>query len=287
MIKILRNNIKLDFKSFLFPGGECHIKLNSENLKFRYETAPINIIARINSMNDFFELALAKDALERWIGECRINLYCFWMPYGQQDKVFVHGEPLSVKVMANLINSLSFSRVIIADPHSDIPAAVFDRVTIIRQDEIINKFQFFIERVLRGVIFVSPDAGGNKKTSLLASYFAHQEFVRADKKRNLATGEILETLVLADDLYKRDVVIADDIAKGGQTFIELAKALRSKNCGKIILYVTHGIFSKGTDVLYKGGIDEIFTTNSFYDVLPSGVDIKPENILNLEESFIK
>ena len=281
MIKITRNGIVLDYKFFIFPGGEAHIKLDIEDNLFRHTNGPVNIIARINYMDDFFAVALAKDALERMLGKCEINLYAFWMPYGQQDKVFVTGEPLSVKVFANLINSLKFSSVVLADSHNDISAAILDNVKVISQLDIIASFSKFI-CATRDAIFVSPDAGGNKKTAALCKFFQHSEFIRADKLRNLSTGQILETIVYADDLKGKNVVIADDIAKGSATFIELAKVLKTKNCGKIILYVTHGIFSKGTKIVYEGGIDEIYTTNSFYDVLPSGIDIPKENIFDLE-----
>ena len=68
---------------------------------------------------------------------------------------------------------------------------------------------------------------------------------------------------------KKDVTIVDDISDGGRSFIELAAVLRKRNVGKIYLYVTHGIFSKGLDVLFEAGIDEVFTTNSFGSWLSS------------------
>ncbi len=77
------------------------------------------------------------------------------------------------------------------------------------------------------------------------------------------TGNILETVVYADDLQGRDVCILDDIADGAKTFIELAKVLKAKNAGKVILYVTHGIFSKTIEYVLENGIDEVWTTDSF------------------------
>ena len=51
-------------------------------------------------------------------------------------------------------------------------------------------------------------------------------------------------------------MIVDDICDGGQTFIELAKALEKQGAHQIFLYVTHGIFSKGLDTLkvYFSGV---------------------------------
>ena len=111
-----------------------------------------------------------------------------------------------------------------------------------------------------GSTFVIPDAGANKKTAKIASYFGHSSFIRADKLRNLSTGDILETVVYGDVVG--NITIVDDLCDGGKTFIELAKVLKQKGAEKINLYVTHGIFSKGTYPLYTAGIDYIITTNS-------------------------
>lgn len=78
------------------------------------------------------------------------------------------------------------------------------------------------------------------------------------KKRNVKTGEITETTVHIDDLNGKDCYIVDDICDGGRTFIEIAKVLRRKNSGKIILMVSHGFFTKGKSVILKH-IDSIFT----------------------------
>ena len=64
------------------------------------------------------------------------------------------------------------------------------------------------------------------------------------------------------NLKGKIAIISDDICDGGMTFIGIAKALRALNCEHIVLYVTHGIFSKGLSV-FDGLIDQIFTTTSF------------------------
>ena len=88
------------------------------------------------------------------------------------------------------------------------------------------------------------------------------EIVFCEKRRDPATGKIYKTDVLADDLSGKCAVISDDICDGGYTFIKIAEQLREKNIEKIVLFVTHGIFSKGLDV-FDGLIDEVITTTSF------------------------
>lgn len=284
MITIRKGDVILNHTRMLFPAGETGIKLDVDNLRFKHDNRPICVVARIHSGDDLMELALAKDALWEWLGETKVRLYMYYAPYARQDRACVKGEPFSLKVFATLINALSFEHVVIADPHSDVCAGVFDRMITIKQEEIVHRFQPFIERVLKGVTFVAPDAGSNKKTSALAAYFGHGDFIRADKLRNLATGKILETIVYADDLKGRDIVIADDLIDGGASFTALAQVLKRKGANKVILYTTHGIFSKGTKVLFDSGIDELFSTTSYYDVWPAGVD--RVTTLKLEDHFL-
>lgn len=281
-----RSKINLDIKSWLFPGGEVGIKLDASNLRYTYTKASYQtIVARIQNSNDLMELVMAKDALAR-LDNIPIVLILPYVPYSRQDRVCCEGESFSLKAFSRIINSLGFAKVITFDPHSAVTEAVFDNLKVFSQFDVVNKFEALNRRVLKGAIFVSPDAGANKKTADLAKYFGHNEFIRADKLRNLATGEIRETIVYADKLDGLDVVIGDDLIDGARTFIELAKVLKSKGANKVILYGTHGIFSKGLKVVFESGVDEIFTTNSFYgNRWPGGIGIERATVLNLEDTF--
>ena len=254
-----------------FPGGEVLLSIK-DSWCWPIHLDPITITARIHNSNDLFALGLLKDAVTReYIRQGKahcvkeINLIMPYVPYARQDRACCEGEPHSLKVFADYINHLKFNSVTIIDPHSDVCGAVFDNVRIVTQLDVINKDLKFINRVLEGVTFISPDAGANKKTASLAKYFEHRDFIRADKLRNLATGDIIETKVYCDDLTGKTIAIVDDICDGGRTFVELAKALKKKGATKVILFVTHGIFSKGEQTLLDNSIDEIWTTDSYKD----------------------
>jgi len=122
-------------------------------------------------------------------------------------------------------------------------------------------------------ILVAPDAGALKKVSSIAKALGTQ-WVRADKSRDPATGEITGTVVYSEHVGQRDFLIVDDICDGGRTFIALAEALRPLTDGRVYLYVTHGIFSSGYDAL-TAAIDGIYTANSFR---PAGENPKVINL---------
>ena len=288
MFKIQNSNgDTLDYKFFIFPAGEVGIKLNCPNFRFfnnikDYSHRYYKVTARLHSSDDIISLAMIKNAIENEDMKAKIDLFMPYVPYARQDRICDTGEAFSLKVFTNLLNGLNFNTVTICDPHSEVTPALIDRVKVISQLDIIQKFEAFRNRITFGnCLFVSPDSGANKKTSNLAAFFGHREFIRADKLRDLATGQIKETIVYCEDLVGTDVVIADDLCDGGMTFIKLAEVLKKKNCGKVLLYVTHGVFSKGFAPLLDGGIDEIYTTDSFsknlddlcQKILPATVNI--------------
>lgn len=257
---------ELPVKSFVFPGGELGVKLDANALYYTFNKAKYQtIIARLTTPEDFVELIMVTDALRR-LDPTPIRLFMPYVPYARQDRVCVPGEAFAIKAFADVIKGLGFEKITIIDPHSDVTPTALDPVTVISQFDVVQKFEALKKRIMESnALFVAPDAGSDKKTAKLAGYFGHHTYVRANKVRDLATGNILEITINCDNLTGSNVVIVDDIGDGCRTFTELAKVLKSKQAGKVILFVTHGIFSKGVDVILNSGIDEIFTTNSFQE----------------------
>ena len=110
---------------------------------------------------------------------------------------------------------------------------------------------------------ISPDAGALKKIYNLQTFVGQNrcDNIRIGMKhRDTETGQITGTSVDGQPLRTIGVVV-DDICDGGRTFIELAKTIR-KDYAKLILCVTHGIFSKGLEPLFEW-YDEVHTTNSW------------------------
>ncbi len=279
-IQIKKGNLRLDYKYFVFSGGEISVKLDTSNLLFFYDKSPYTIVARIQNANDAMAIAFIKDAIQQWDGtNPTINLFMPYIPYARQDRVCDKGESFSLKVFGDYINSLGFDKVRVVDPHSDVTKAVFDNLEIVTQLDVISGWRE-LSNCIGKTILVSPDAGSVKKISDIAKYFSHSKVIRADKLRDLATGQIKETIVYCEDLQGQDVTVCDDICDGGFTFTELAKELRKKNAGRIHLYVTHGIFSKGFQLLFKSGISEIWTTDSFSNTISN---IHDTHVLNLAD----
>lgn len=241
-----------------FSAGEIHVKLNINDFNPEIELFEIN--AFIKSSDDIITLMMITDAIRQKKLNAVIDLILDYCPYSRQDRVCDEGESLSIKVFANLINSMNYNTVQLIDAHSDVAPALINNCTNIKVHEILRD-AFDEDLFCETDYLVSPDAGANKKVQECAKLF-NKEFIRADKIRDVKTGHITDTVVYADDLTGKTVFIIDDICDGGRTFIELAKKLIEK--GAIVnLYVTFGIFSKGKQCLYDAGINEVIVFKEF------------------------
>ncbi|HFA49666.1 MAG TPA: ribose-phosphate pyrophosphokinase [Bacteroidetes bacterium] len=248
------------FEAFIFNGGEPHIKLELDDTIDPQEE--ILITQRICSSDDLILLLLATDALRR-SGYKKISVFIPYFPAARQDRVMVPGEPLSVKVYADIINAQQYERVIIFDPHSDVTAALLNNVKIITNE-------YFIKMVVEeigdeNICLIAPDAGAVKKAHSLAMKLNIQTIITCEKTRNVSNGKLSDFKVHADNLNNKTCLIVDDICDGGRTFIGIANELKNKNAGPVFLAVSHGIFSGGLDK-FNGILDGVFTTDSFREI---------------------
>ncbi|MEN9400618.1 MAG: phosphoribosylpyrophosphate synthetase [Bacteroidota bacterium] len=246
------NGEEINYEAFTFAGGELHIKLDPTDL-----AKSITITHRLNAFSDIGLLYLAADALRR-SGVKRLDLFIPYFPAARQDRLMVEGEPLSVKVYADLINQLNFETVTILDPHSDVTPAVLNRCVALSNHAFMHQVVGIIGS---DALLISPDGGALKKIYKVSEALNGMDVVECSKSRDVKTGRLSGFKVYADDLQGRPCIIVDDICDGGGTFLGLAKELKAKNAGALYLAVSHGIFSKGTELLTEV-FDHIFMTDS-------------------------
>lgn len=247
---------ELQFESFVFSGGEPHIKINPAFDR----SSPIIITHRLNSFNDLGLLCVAVDALHR-MDAILDTLIIPYFPAARQDRVMVKGEPLSVKVYADIINSFNFKKVIVFDAHSEVTPAVINNCEVIPNHLFIQKV---LQSIKEDLLLISPDGGALKKIYKVSEFLGGIEVVECSKSRDVKTGALQSFKVYSNDLNGKSCLIVDDICDGGGTFIGLANELKNKNAGKLFLAVSHGIFSKGFEGL--NCFEKIFTTDSFRNI---------------------
>lgn len=229
------------------PGGEWHTRGHS----FHGETAVVLYGA---SADDLVALHVVADAVRRDGGT--LSAAIPYLPGARQDRRR-HGEALSAKVYADLINAAGCKSVVALDPHSDVIASHVDNLTLLDLPTLVARS---LTRDYAGVIV--PDAGAGKRASAVAEAMGVPTF-QALKKRDPSTGKLsgFSCEPLTSSTPYRSYLVVDDICDGGGTFKGLATTL-GLSPSRLDLWVSHGIFSPGAETL-SVYFRHVFTTNSF------------------------
>ena len=275
-IKIPKNSTVIPFSYGSFPAGEEFVRLLNAD-KFT-ALDKVLITSSPTSSSDIMQLAMLTNCVKNSISYKSMELLMPYFPYARQDRVMVKGESLSVKVMANLINTQKYDKVHILDPHSDVTTALIDNVHVIDKTPFIKSVW---DSINGDKCIVSPDAGALKKVVELgmALNISNENIIYGSKYRNLKDGS-LSGFDFSGNVKGKVCVIVDDIVDGGGTFIGLADKLKKGGCTKVHLICSHGILSKGIQYLTENGIDRVHITDS---IQPKIIDEYP--IVHNIESF--
>lgn len=257
MITTSSCNQPIEVEWTTFPGGERHVQLNELNRSL----SSVEITVQFQTSDDLIDLLLLANALRHQYGNIAINLLIPYLPYARQDRVCAKGQAFSLEVVAQLINSIQPGRVTTWDCHSETGVQLLNAENV-TPDRIISCSPDLV-KTLQGkdTVLICPDNGAIERCKQIQTVFDINNVAFCEKVRDPCSGKITETRVDRTDLTGKTCVITDDICDGGFTFIELSRQLKSINARKIVLYVTHGIFSKGLRV-FDDLIDEIYTSNS-------------------------
>ena len=268
----IKERFVLPIKKFNFPGGDPHFQVDFPNV---VSTQKLIITQRINGSSDFFDILLANDAARR-MGFSDIELVIPYFPAARQDRVCNDGEPLTVKVFADLINNCKFSSVVIYGPHSEVAPALLDNVVVLDYDHIYIKRIIDMHPNEKVINIVCPDAGAGKRVGKLVQKLANDDsdrtynLIRCEKIRDVKDGSLKEFFVQDNDLHGALTIISDDCVAYGGTFLGLADKLVERNCGPLAIFTSHADCQKGLDNLatkfYK-----VFTTNSKQDFAESDI----------------
>jgi ribose-phosphate pyrophosphokinase len=256
-----------DYNLFKFPD-------NSIKFEFKKKTIQdINIQISLRSNEDLITLGLIKNTLDFVCNSyVKIYLHINYMMYQQDDRRFDDSHSFGLKFVCDYINSLKFDGVFVYHPHSEITCALLNNSKAIENTNFINWcFDEFMFDNLDKPYWVIPDSGAFKTQFKQIEKLNYHNFITCMKSRNFQTGEIT-TMVNCGDLEGNDCFIIDDICLGGRTFINIAQELVKKNCGKLYLIISHGLFNNGIDNLYKY-FDCIYTTDSIC-LLPESEKLK-------------
>lgn len=262
MFKIIASGCVYDissYKKWNFPAGEVGISLHEELCDKLVGHDNVYLVSTSKTSDDLLTICLVKDILDRLF--CKVSLILPYIPYARQDRVNRVGEPLSIKVLANIVNGCGFERVFVVDPHSDVSSALIDRISVVNQSDVVYPLVSKMLASMPDLMLVAPDTGALKKIYTIFDKHNFAGILTGSKYRDTETGRVVYKGVDGITTNVKRVLVVDDICDGGATFIQLAEAMNDPSIEKHLV-VTHGIFSKGTSELLKY-YKSIHSTNSY------------------------
>lgn len=240
-----------------FPDGEPHIKITSE-INHKDE---VEVYTRICDSDDLFVLLQVGDILKRH--EVVWNLHIAYLMSMRMDRVIDFNRPFSLKIVANLINSLPFTRISLLEPHSNVSEKFFyDRLLPYYGKNCTWNKQLEFSYKHRCVVL--PDDGAVKRYGSTVSL---DNYIIFKKTRDLETGkltgfQIIETK-LSEDI--EEFVFVDDLCDGGGTFVGELEVLKKQYPNKkYSLCVRHMVNPIGVQRILDN-FDTLYITNSYAD----------------------
>lgn len=271
-----RSNIK--YEMFYFPDGTPHIKLDYKALFSKSRIDPETLVTIKWYGGDLMMLWEATDAL-RNLGARRIELFIPFFPGSRQDRINPEypGEPLTARVIANLVNAQGYEKVTIVDPHSDVTPALIDNV---RVKNLFNHHARCVyqikEKTSKKLVLASPDAGAIKRTERFSKHMSaeiNHTVLHCGKTRDVVSGKLSGFTSPEGDLSDKHVIIYDDVMSGGGTFLGLAEHLAKTNgVTEFSLILSHSDFGNNIRKTLKNitsVFDMVYTTNSIQRDIPT------------------
>lgn len=257
-VQLLCNNQYSHYNLWKFPGGEIGIKLYEEYPEgSQFEL----IVEGLHNSEDTFVLLNLLNALSlQGVARSRVTVTFKYFPYARQDRACNEGESFALEVFTRTLVAFNYlyGKIRVYDPHSN---------------TTINLLNSGGSGIIRSIVEVIPQ---HKLTGGLPEYdwIIAPDKGAMEKARNIQpnTNHIylnktrVERKVIYTDLTKNaicgKVCVVDDIGDGMGTFISLAEMLQRTQplVTQLDLYVTHGIFSRGLDIL-KPYYNKVYTFN--------------------------
>ena len=203
------------------------------------------IVIRPRSMQEFFTGMMIVDTVRERGGSVD-HLILPYIPGARQDRQKWEGDWLeTLKYVGKIINYMGFKSVMVADPHSPMAGMAINRMKVYNPHLLYNTFSG------KGYDYVvSPDAGASDRAAQLAKWIS-VEVITASKHRDPATNKLSGFSIPEYPILDgKRVLLVDDICDAGGTFLGLAEILRARGA-TADLFVTHGLFSRGTDHLAR------------------------------------
>ncbi len=238
-----------------FKNGESRIKLE-ENVRgsdvfvIQPTCTPVN--------EHLMELLLLIDALRR-ASAARVTAVIPYYGYAKQEKKTTGREPISAKLVANLIRIAGAHRVLTMDLHAPAIEGFFDiPVDHLQAGPLLA--DYVREKNLSNPVVVSPDAGGVGRANSFRERIGAGLAIIAKQRPQPDVAEVLE---MVGEVDRRTAIIVDDMISTGGTLAEAARSLKERGAIGVYACATHGIFAgDAITIMARSMLVETVVTNT-------------------------
>jgi ribose-phosphate pyrophosphokinase len=208
---------------------------------------------------NLMELLVIIDAVRR-ASAARITAVIPYFGYARQDRKIKPREPISAKLVANLLTTAGANRVLTLDLHAGQMWGFFD----IPLDHLPSRMilgDYFRGLALENIVVVSPDIGGVKRAREFAEYL-QAPLAIVDKRRD-RPNQVAEVVHVIGKVYRRTAILIDDIIDTGGTLVMGAEALVRRGVREVYACCTHAILSPpATTRVLRSPIRQLVVTDS-------------------------
>ncbi len=257
-----------------FEDGETRVRLD-EHVRGSDVFVVQSLCAPVD--HHIMELLLMVDAARR-CSASRVTAVVPYLAYAKQEKKTLGSrEPISAKLLANIMATAGVDRLLTVDLHSAAIEGFFDiPVDHLRAAAMVASY---FERLdLPSVVVVSPDTGGvpraNELRERLGASLAIIYRQRADARNNGRTQEMVGAV------EGKSAIVVDDMITTGSTLLSATEALLDRGAAEVYACATHGVFvGDALEAISRSPIKRVVVTDTI--PLPPGVDSSKVEVLSV------
>lgn len=238
-----------------FSDGEVHVRIEesvrgADVFVVQPTSAPVN--------EHLMELLITIDALRRASAR-RITAVVPYYGYARQDRKTRARDPITAKLVANLITTAGVDRVLTMDLHAGQIQGFFD-IPVDHLPGVPILAEYFRAKGLEDLVVVSPDLGGVTRARDLATRLG-VDIAIIDKRR--PEPNVAEIMNVIGRIAGKRVIMVDDIIDTAGTIVQGAEALLGKGAVEVFACCTHAVLSgPAIKRLEASCISEVVVTNT-------------------------
>jgi ribose-phosphate pyrophosphokinase len=202
------------------------------------------------------------DALKRGSAK-RITAILPFYPYARQDKKHRGREPISARLVADLLKTAGADRIITVDLHTDQIQGFFDGPV-----DHMHAHSQLADHIREGynlehITVVSPDSGRVRVAEKWADSLGGAPLAFIHKTRDPLVPNQVKSNRVVGDVEGRTCILIDDMIDTGGTIAGAVKVLEEAGAGDVVIAATHGVLSHpAAERLASCGAKEVVVTNT-------------------------